>query len=200
MSPDRLSVTVPIMLPSLPDWGYYSVMFGIAEGPSGNQNQQFNNLSGVSSTAANMGLSDIGQSTDFMSAILSGDPAKIGQVLGPQIAGIQGQGQQRKQTNAEFGNRSGGTNATNQTIDDSTRTQTNDLISNLTGSAVSGLANTGTNLLNTGVSGFGTSFSEATTLQNEQANKINDIFSSIGNVVTGAVTGGFGAGASPFGG
>jgi len=166
--------------------------FGIDMGPSTQQNQQYQNLSGISSTAANAGLGDINESTDFMSAILSGDPTKIGQVLGPQIRAIQGQGQQQKQTGSQFGNRGGGTNASNQTIDDKTRGGINDLISSLTGTSLTGLASTGTNLLNAGMSGFGTAFNEATTLQGQKAAQVNDIFSSVGNTVSGAVGGAFG--------
>jgi hypothetical protein len=168
-------------------------MFGIDMGPSTQQNQQFNNLSGLSSTEANIGLGDITQSTDFMSAILSGDPAKIGEVLGPQIKAIQGQGQQQKQTLSQFGNRGGGTNATAQSIDDKTRGSVNDLISSLTGTSLTGLNNTGLALTGNAQSGFGTGFGEATTLQGQRANQIGDIFSSISNIASGAITGGFGA-------
>src|SRR5271170_7772544 len=112
------------------------VAFGIDEGPSGQEGQQYQNLSGLSSTEANLGLGDLNESQDFMNAILSGDPTKIGQVLGPQIKSIQGQGQQQKQTLGQFGTRSGGSNATAQNIDDKTRGSINDMISSLTGSSL----------------------------------------------------------------
>lgn len=130
-------------------------------GGTSDENQQYQNLSGTSSTAANLGLSDLNSSSGFMQAILSGDPAKIGQVLSPQIKAIQDQGQQKLQTNAQFGNRGGGTNASNQTTGDQTRTGVQNMISSLTGSAVSGLSTQGTSTLNSGMSGFGTSFNEA---------------------------------------
>jgi hypothetical protein len=167
--------------------------FGIDVGPSGQEGQQYQNLSGLSSTEAGMGLNDLTQSTDFMSAILSGDPAKIGQVLGPQIQGIQGQGTQSLQTASQFGNRGGGTNAQAQQTTDNTRTQTNNLISSLTGTAASGLNSTGLSLTGNAQSGFGTSFDQASTMQNQRAAMFNDLFSSIGNTVSGAVAGGFGA-------
>jgi hypothetical protein len=163
--------------------------FGIDMGPSTAEGTQYNNLSGLSSTEANMGLGDLSQSQNFMESILSGDPTKIGQILGPQIKAIQGQGQQQKQTQAQFGNRSGGTNASNQTIDDKTRGSINDLISSLTGSAVSGLNNTGLSLTGQAQSGFGTAFNQANTMQAQRAAMFNDLFKSIGDTATGFATG-----------
>lgn len=141
-----------------------------------------------------MGLGDVNQSSDFMKAILSGDPTKIGQVLGPQIRGIQQQGVQAKKTTAEFHNRGGGTNASLQRIGDTTRSSIQDLISSLTGSAVSGLASTGMGLLNNAQSGFATGFDEAKTMHDQNAAKWNDIFKSITSIGAGVV-GGIPAGA-----
>ena len=141
-----------------------------------------------------------------MQAILSGDPAKIGQFLGPQEQAITGQAQQKKQTNAQFGNRGGGTNAQNQTIGDQSTQGINNLISSLTGSAVSGLSSAGQNLLGQGMSGFQNAFGDATQMQQQSANQWNDIFNSVASV-GGAVAGGvgnigdpgnFGTGASQF--
>lgn len=152
-----------------------------------------------------MGLGDLSTSTDFMKSILSGDPTKIAQVLGPQIRAIQEQGTQQKKTTAEFGNRGGGTNATNQRIGDTTRSQINDLISSLTGSSVNSLASTGSSLLSTGLSGFGTAFNAANVMQGQSASKWNDIFKSIGSVIAGAgafpgVSKGFSQGANAIAG
>lgn len=166
-------------------------MFGIDMAPSGQENTQYNNLSGASSWATNQGQQDINQSSQFMSAILSGDPGKIGQVLGPQIQAIQGQGQQKKQVNAQFGNRGGGTNASNQTIGDDTTKGVNNMVSSLTGSAVSDLSSTGQNLLNTGMSGSAAAFGEANAMQKQKASQWNDIFKSISGIA-GGVAGGVG--------
>ena len=126
-----------------------------------------------------------------MQAILSGDPAKIGQFLGPQEQAITGQAQQKKQTNAQFGNRGGGTNAQNQTIGDQSTQGINTLISSLTGSAVSGLSSAGQNLLGQGMSGFQNAFGDATQMQQQSANQWNDIFNSVASVGS-AVAGGVG--------
>jgi hypothetical protein len=166
-------------------------MFGIGMGPSKQENQQYNNLSGSSSWASNQGMQDITASTDFMKAILSGDPTKIGEVLGPQIKAIQEQGVQQKATNTQFHNRGGGTNATNQRIGDNTRSSVNDLISSVTGSAVSGLNSTGQNLFTAGQSGFGVGFDQAKTMHDQNMAKWNDIFKS-SLAVAGGVMGGIG--------
>lgn len=160
-------------------------MFGIGMGTSGEEKKQHSNLSGASTWASNEGMKDITASTDFMKAILSGDPTKIGQVLGPQIKAIQEQGVQQKATNTQFHNRGGGTNATNQRIGDNTRSSVNDLISSVTGTAVSGLNSTGTSLFSAGQSGFETSFNQAKTMHDENMAKWDDIFKSIGSVASG---------------
>ena len=113
--------------------------FGLFGGPSTGETTNYNDLTGTAGFAANEGQQDVSSSDAFMQAILSGDPAKIGQFLGPQEQAITGQAQQKKQTNAQFGNRGGGTNAQNQTIGDQSTQSINNLISSLTGSAVSGL-------------------------------------------------------------
>ena len=165
-------------------------MFGIGMGPSKDEKTQYNNLSGASSWSTSHGEADINQSTDFMKSILSGDPGKIGQVLAPQIRGIQDQGQEDLKKASIFGNRSGGTNAFAQTSEDKTRSHVNDLISSLTGSAVSGLNRTGTGLLDTGMSGFSDAFGEAKTMADQHAAKMNDIMKSSEAVVAGVATGG----------
>lgn len=172
--------------------------FGIDQGVSGQENQQYQNLSGLSGFAANEGQKDVASSDAFMQAILSGDPAKIGQFLGPQERAITGQAQQKKQVNAQFGNRGGGTNASNQTIGDTTTASINDMISKLTGTAVSGLSSTGQNLVGEGMSGFGTAFNEADTMQKQRAAKWNDIFNSVASVGSSLATGGL-TGAGGFG-
>jgi len=105
----------------------------------------------LSNYGSKIGEADTSTASDFYKAILSGDPTKIGQVLSPQIAAIKGQGQQMKETAAQFGNRSGGTNAWLQTADDTTLAQINKLISRLTGGAARGLESIGSEGLNLGL-------------------------------------------------
>lgn len=60
------------------------------------------------------GTKGLSSAADYFKALMSGDSAKMSQVLAPQISIIKGQNQQRLNTTAQFGNRSGGTNASMQ--------------------------------------------------------------------------------------
>lgn len=172
--------------------------FGIDQGPSGQQNSAYSALFGTSGVAANQGLQDISSSDAFINAIISGDPTKIGQFLGPQERAIQEQGQQQKQTNAQFNNRSGGTNAQNQTLGDQTTQAINDMISRLTGTAVTGLSKSGETLLGLGMKGFQGSFNDAATMQTQRGNQWNDIFNSTAAVAAAPFTGGASLGMGTF--
>ena len=100
----------------------------------------------------------------FEEGILSGDQAEQARLLAPEISGIQKRGQEQIQTAGEFGNRSGGTNASAQNNIDTQRSQVNDMVSKLTGEAAGAVTNTGENLLNTGL--------EANALQDQEAQQI----------------------------
>lgn len=140
---------------------------------------QYGSISGY---GTNQGENDINSASGFWNGILSGDPAKIGQILGPQIQGITGQGQQQKQTLGQFGNRGGGTNATAQTIGDTTRSNVNNLVGSLTGSAASNLGSMGENLLGQGTAALGKQI-DASQLQTQ--NWANSI---LGGLVGGGVS------------
>jgi hypothetical protein len=175
-------------------WGGTKFFFGIGYGPSPGQNQTATDLTGIGSGATSAGFSDTSQASDFWSAILSGDMSKISSVLGPEFGAIQSQAQQSIDTAGQFGNRSGGTNAAIQNTTNTTRANESNLIGNLTGQAASQLGTLGTNLLNTGLSATEGAFSADTTLHTENQSMWNDIFNSIGQVVSGAA-GGFSGGA-----
>jgi len=151
-------------------------------GPSQNEKNTYGDLLSSSGFATNLGESDLSSSSDFMKAILSGDSSKISQALAPQISGAKTRAQQQKKTTAEFGTRSGGTAASMAGIDDATHASITDLIGTLTGGAASSLSSTGAGLLNSGMSGYGTAFNEAKTMQEQNQAKMGDIFGSIGNI------------------
>lgn len=68
------------------------------------------------------GQGNLTSAADYFKALMSGDQAKMSQVLAPQISVIKGQNQQRINTLSQFGNRSGGTNAATQSLqEDATR-------------------------------------------------------------------------------
>lgn len=159
--------------------------FGIGQGPSREEKQQYGLLSDIGGFGSRQGKSDIMKSQDFWSSILSGDMTKIASVLAPEISSINQQTQQRKKTASEFGNRGGGTNAYMQSLDDSALSTIRGMIANLTGSAASNLGNMGQNLLNTGLSGGEASFDAAKVMHDQNAAKWGDIFKSIQSVAAG---------------
>lgn len=157
---------------------FFGSLFG---GSNPTLNSGISQLGNISGYGVNTGENDINQAGGFWSSILSGDPTKIGQVLGSQIQGIQQQGQQEKQQLGQFSNRSGGTNAKAQTIGDTTRSNVNNLIGNLTGAAASNLGSMGQNLLSQGTSALG---SQLAASQQQLSNWQNSI---LGQGITGAV-------------
>lgn len=174
-------------------WENQDGFFGIGEGPSGSEKQQFQDIAGIGNFGTSQGEGDIGLASNFWKSILSGDPSQISKVLGPQISGINKRGQEEKKTLGEFGNRSGGTNAKAQSIDDTTRSSVDSLISSLTGTAASSLGSMGQNLLSTGLQGHGMAFDASKTIHDQNLAKWNDLFKSIADVA-GGIAGGFGGG------
>jgi hypothetical protein len=159
--------------------------FGVGMGPNQEQKKEQGVLSGIGDFGVKSGENAINQSQGFWSSILSGDMDKIMKVLGPQISAIKGQGQQMKQTAAQFGNRSGGMNASAQMADDRTRSEVNNLISSLTGAAASNLGSMGISELGIGEGASKDSFSAASVIQELNAKKWGDIFNSIAAVAGG---------------
>ena len=92
-------------------WFNEDGFFGIGQGPSGAEKQQYGIMSNLENFGISRGEKDITQAQDFWSAILSGDPTQISKVLGPEISAVNKQTQEAKKTASEFGNRGGGTNA-----------------------------------------------------------------------------------------
>ncbi len=117
---------------------------------------------------------------------MSGDMSKISSVLAPQISAVNQQTQQRKQTNSQFNNRGGGTNATNQSLDDNALSSIRSMVSDLTGKAATNLGNMGENLLNTGLAGGEAAFGASKTIHDQNQAKWADIFNSIQTVIAGA--------------
>lgn len=168
-----LNLWLPLIMP---------MFFGIGEGPSSAEKSEQGLTGSLANFATSTGEGDIGAASDFWKSILSGDPSQIAKVLGPEISGINQQNQQKKKTSAEFGNRSGGTNASMQAEDQSTRGAYNDILSSFTGSAASNLGSMGGGLLNTGLTGHEASFDMSKTIHDQNLAKWNDIFKSIADV------------------
>ena len=170
-------------------WFNEDGFFGIGQGSSGAERQQYAQMSNLENFGISRGEKDITQAQDFWSAILSGDPTQISKVLGPEISAVNKQTQEAKKTASEFANRGGGTNAAMQTLDDKSVAAVRSMISNLTGSAAGALGSGGAGLLGLGESAGTAAFGEAQTMQQQDAAKWNDIFKSIADVA--GVAGGF---------
>jgi hypothetical protein len=79
----------------------------------------------------------------FFQDIMSGDPNKIAQAIAPETKVIQGQAEQQKKQNAEFGTRSGGTAATNANIDTNKLSSIQNLVNTLRPKAAEALTSAG---------------------------------------------------------
>jgi hypothetical protein len=122
----------------------------------GGSNPTLNSAIGQAGQVASSGISAgeglTSGAGNFFSSLMSGDPAQTSKLLAPQIQGMQQQAQQQQSTMSQFGNRSGGLNSKAQTVNDTTRTNVNNMVSKLTGDAANSAASLGTSMLNTGMS------------------------------------------------
>lgn len=165
-------------------------MFGIDMGPSGGEYGATNALTGESGFSGSVGEGLLSNSSALLNGLMSGNPAEISKLLAPQIGEISKRANEKTQTNAEFGSRSGGTNASNQNTMDTARSSVNDLISSLTGKAMGEGASLGSDLLGKSMSGYNDVFDQNLTEQQQRLAKMNDIFNSIGKTA-GAIGGMF---------
>jgi hypothetical protein len=147
----------------------------------------------VAGFGTGMGEKSLTNASNFYDALLGGDPQAMMKILGPQIGQAQEQGQQQKQTAAQFGNRSGGTNAGMQMLDDRTRGMIQDMISRLTGQAAGASASLGQNALTTGLNANQQAVNES---QMAMQNMLDSIFGKgiggISDTLIKAGTGGMG--------
>lgn len=168
-------------------------------GPSSGEYGATNALTGESGFAGSMGEGLLSNSSALINGLLSGNQSDIAKLLAPQIGAISKQANEKTQTNATFGARSGGTNASNQNTMDTARSSVNDMISSLTGSAMSSGASLGSNLLSQSMSGYNNVFSQNNTEQQQRLAQINDIFNSSAAVASMGVGAAGGVMATPAG-
>lgn len=166
-------------------WENEDGFFGVGQGPSGREKEQYGILTGVEKFGISTGEKAVSEAERFWSAIMSGDPLAISRVLGPTISTISKQGQQEKKTLSEFGTRSGGTTAAASLIDDNTLSSIRGLLGNLTGTAATAKGEIGRSMLGLGVGAGGIASDLAVTMQQQDAAKWKDIFSSISKVAAG---------------
>lgn len=160
-------------------------MFGIGEGPSSQEKGQFNLLNSTSQFATGLGQGNLTLSSEFFRNLLT-DPMKA---LAPEISAGQEQVQQQAKTNAEFGNRGGGTNASTQAAAAQNRANIINLMGSMQSGAAGQLASTGSNLLSQGMQGAEAGFGEAKTMQEQSAQSLNDLLGGIISTAGGIIAG-----------
>lgn len=146
----------------------------------------------VANYGTGLGEKSLTGASNFYNTLLGGDQAAMAKLLAPQTQAMQEQGQQQKQTAAQFGNRSGGANAGMQMLDDQTRAQITNLIAQLTGNAAAGATGLGENVLGQGMAANQQAAQEA---QMQQQNLMNSIGgglvqglgSNLGTMITGGL-------------
>jgi hypothetical protein len=159
-------------------------------GVSGDQKQQYADLTSAGGFATGEGEGDISASDKFFKDILSGDSTKTAQALAPQIGAAKTSAQQQTATDAQFGNRGGGTNASSAAANDRVHSDITGLVGETTGKAASTLGSEGGGLLSTGIGAATTGFDEASKMQQQKEAKFNDIINSSVAVAAAPFTGG----------
>jgi hypothetical protein len=180
-------------------WRNEDGFFGVNMGPSQGEYGATNALTGQSGFAGSVGQGLVSGSSGILNAILSGNQAEISKLLAPQIGSISKQANEATQTRAQFGTRSGGTNAANQNVMDTSRSSINDMISQLTSGAIGQASSLGSNLLNTSQKGYEDVFSQNQIEQQQRLAKFNDIINSSAQAASMGVGAAAGVGATPSG-
>ena len=166
-------------------WRNEDGFFGIDMGPSGGEYGATNALTGESGFSGSVGEGLLSNSSALINGLLSGNQADIAKLLAPQIGAISKQANEKTQTNATFGARSGGTNASNQNTMDTARSSVNDMISSLTSGAIGEGASLGSNLLNSSMNGYNDVFKQNQVEQQQRLAKFNDIINSSASTAAG---------------
>jgi len=109
---------------------------------------------GIGQFGTKLGEGAMNRANDFYGTMLSGDPRAEAKLLTPQIDTAQKQGQEQLEKTSQFGNRSGGTNASGQMNMDNSRANIDNMIAQLTGQAAAGEASLGENAVNEGIQGY----------------------------------------------
>lgn len=163
-----------------------SFLSGIFTGSNPTLPGAIHNAGNVATYGTGTGMGDTSTASDFLHQIIAGNPAAVSKLLAPQIGAAAGRANQQIQTEGQFANRSGGVNAENQHIMDSERGNIDDMISRLTGGAVSQLGDLGTHLLSLGLNANQQS---ADLGQKELENQQNSL---LGGIISKGVAGGLG--------
>ena len=142
-------------------------------------------LSDLGNFESGVGQKGTNASLGYDLGILSGDPSKIAQTLAPEISTQNQQTEQAKATTAQFGNRSGGNNASGQAMDDKARGNIINLIGGLQQGAAQNAGNLGTYDLSMASPNYQAVAGLKTAAQNRTAGAIGGIASGVASMLTG---------------
>ncbi|HWF62946.1 MAG TPA: hypothetical protein VN666_21920 [Nitrospira sp.] len=139
-------------------------------------------LQSLSSFENPLGENSVSQGLGFDSDILSGDPTKIAQALAPEIKAGQQQVNEQALTNAQFGNRGGGTNSSTQNAQTNERGNIISLIGGLQKGAADSLTAGGENLLGQGSTNLSKQADLATANRQRQTSDVGGIASGVASI------------------
>lgn len=168
--------------------------FGIGLGPDSREKQAYGGLNTLSGFTSSHGQNDTALAEKWIQALLGGDRSKTSELLAPQISDLKSRAGQQLMTNAQFGNRSGGTNASSQMTQDNINSQIDRMISELTSGAIGEAGSLGTNLLGQAGGNYANLFGEAKVMHDQDAARMQGLFKSIGDIAgiaSGFTTGNF---------
>ena len=149
--------------------GLISGIFDLASGdPTGKEQSQFG---GLSTQQIGAGESAQTAAETYFNNMLT-DPTKA---LAPEISAGQNQVEQQRLQDANFGNRSGGTNASTQNTEGAERGNIINLMGNEQGSAASALGTLGTSQVSEGSNALGNEADLAQNWRDQQTSDINGI-------------------------
>lgn len=154
----------------------------ISGDPTQQQQNQLGALGGYE-TSTGEGLTSAG--AGFEQGILSGDPADIAKTLAPEIKAGQDQVQQTADQNAQFGNRSGGTNASTQGAESNERGNIINLIGQEQQQAASTSLGAGGNLLTDASGNIQADAGLAANRQNQVGQDVGGIAQGAAEIATG---------------
>jgi hypothetical protein len=147
--------------------------------------QEEGQLGDLSTYGTNTGEGAVNTANTYEQGILSGDPSTIAKTLAPEISAGQGQVQQAAMTNAQFGNRSGGTNASTQGAQAGERGNIINLIGQEQQGAAGAEASLGTNLLGQASSNINSEADLAAANQQRESSDVGSVAQGAGQIVAG---------------
>lgn len=173
-----------------------SGLFDLFSGdPAQKQEDQLQTL-GTEQTATGEGL--VTPAAKYYEDILSGDPSKIAQTLAPEISAGAGQVEQQRLTNANFGNRSGGTAASTAAAEDMERGNIINLVGGLQQGAASAAGSLGTSQESIGAGNIHDVAGMKTARQNQVGQDVGGVVSGAAAIAAPFLEGAGGAGGDPF--